>query len=167
MKTIRPKYFLPAAVVLLVLLGSMPATAEQAGEFAGTWMANGTWESLEFSEGREVLSFKLSGHLNLQSDVGNTSDYWSEVIGIWDEETGVNARVVWRHTGGKAAAYAVLTGRMMEEGAEMTGTFVGGRGALAGLTGSFTFTWASVFRSDQGHVVSCYSKDIEGTYQIP
>ena len=60
--------------------------------FIGTWVANGTKETLTFGENRKVALFKLTGHVNLKNEVGKENDYWAECIGLADSEAGSNAR---------------------------------------------------------------------------
>lgn len=156
-----------AALCLFALVSFSKAWAQASGEFSGSWTANGTVQPLDFGDDREVFLFRLSGHVNLKSDVGSTSDYWSDCVGIWDSETGVTARCAWRHVGGNGVAYIIFEGRMMEEGATVQGKLVGGEGNLEGLEGTMTFTWSTLYRGETDKVVTCHSKDIKGTYRIP
>jgi len=155
--------FLAAALLAV----AAPCLAQHEGTFAGTWSASGTWDPVEFPPDREVFTFRLAGHVNLKTDLGVESDYWAEMIGLWDAATGGTARCVWRHPDGRGAAFCVLEGLLVEEGVRMTGEFVGGAGALAGLTGTVAFTWSSVQRDDEGKILTAYSEDLAGTYRLP
>jgi hypothetical protein len=142
------------------------ATAEQSGTFKGTWIASGKRQAIKFMEGREVFTFKMSGHLNLTNDVGNVEDFWSECIGLWDSETGGSARCVWQGLEGQEA-YLVLSGQMLREDVQVTGVFVGGSGELKGLRGGVNFSWTRVFVSPDDGTQTGHTKDLTGTYRIP
>jgi hypothetical protein len=73
-------------IALLLFAGS--ALAGQEGAFAGTWTASGTYQPLEFAQGREIFTFRLSGHVNLKTAIGEIADLWSECTGLWDAQTG-------------------------------------------------------------------------------
>jgi len=46
------------------------ASAEQAGAFAGTWVASGKRQPFDFVEGRDVGTFKLAGNVSLKDEFG-------------------------------------------------------------------------------------------------
>jgi hypothetical protein len=129
-----------AMAIGLALLFAGSAMAGQEGAFAGTWTASGTYQPLDFEQGREVFTFRLSGHVNLKSEIGEVADLWSECAGLWDAQTGSATRCVWRDPGGEDAAYCLLEGRLVEEGVRVTGQFVGGTGNVdCRITGRFVF----------------------------
>ena len=159
----------PGLIVLLILV-FLPVGwvfAEETGSFQGTWIVSGTYQSLDFAEGREVLTFRLSGHVNLKNEIGALADLWSECIGLWDAGTGSATRCVWRTPGGEDAAYSLLEGRLFEEGVRVTGQFVGGAGRLKGLTGSLSFSWSSVFRNPIEKRFTGHTEDLSGEYSLP
>lgn len=156
-----------AFVAAATALSPMRAQADPTGTFHGTWTASGQWVALDFEAGREVFTFKLAGHVNLKDNIGNVHDFWGECIGLWDSKTGGSARCTWRDPEGDSAAYMVLDGRITEKGSRLTGHFVGGAGALTGLTGDLSFSWSTVFRDRTNRIFTGYSADLEGSYRIP
>lgn len=165
----KPVYGWPGVIVLLAFL-FQPAgwcAAEDTGIFKGTWIVSGTYQTLDFAEGREVFTFRLSGHVNLKGEIGTVTDLWSECIGLWDAGTGSATRCVWRTPEGEDAAYSILEGRLVEEGVRVTGQFTGGAGRLKGLTGSLSFTWSSVFRNPTQQRITGHTEDLSGSYQLP
>jgi hypothetical protein len=165
---------LPLSVGILAAIAAalLPATpppvrADQSGAFSGTWTANGSWQPLEFLEDRRVFTFKLSGHVNLRSAIGDTADFWAECIGLSDDATGSTTRCVWRDPDGESTAYIVLSGQLVEEGVAVTGEFVGGTGRLTGLTGTLSFTWSAVYRDDRARTFTGFAKELAGTYRYP
>ena len=155
------------AIGLALFLFTGSAMAGQEGTFAGTWTASGTYQPLDFTQGRDVFTFRLSGHVNLKTEIGKAADLWSECAGLWDAETGSATRCVWRTPGGEDAAYSILEGRLVEEGVRVTGHFVGGTGKLNGLTGNLSFTWSSVFRNPTDHILTGHTENLSGSYNLP
>jgi hypothetical protein len=153
--------------VLSVMCFIVPsAYAEQSGTFKGSWIATGKRQAINFSKGRKVYTFKLTGHVNLTDDVGKVADFWSECVGLWDSETGGSARCVWQGLEGQEA-YLVLNGQLLKERVQVTGEFVGGSGELTGLTGSINFTWTRVFFNPDQGTQTGHTEDLAGTYRIP
>ena len=142
------------------------AWAEQQGTFKGSWIASGTRKLLDFTEGREIFTFHVEGHLNLEYDLGKTRDFWSECIGLWDAQKGGNTRCVWRSLEGDTI-YCELSGQLMEEQVAVHGKFVGGTGKAEGVEGEFTLTSSSIFYNGDERVLTLHSKDIAGSYRIP
>jgi hypothetical protein len=160
-----------SAAAILIFLGlttfAETPLAGQEGTFTGTWTASGNYRPLDFVEGREVATFRISGHVNLKDAVGEVADYWSECAGLWDAEAGSATRCVWRDADGEGKAYSVLEGRVVEQGVQVTGRFVGGSGNLQGLTGELSFTWTSVFRNRTDKVLTGHTENLSGSYQLP
>lgn len=167
----RIKVFLLAFALILPLLVMdfiLPrdASAGGAGSFAGTWIASGQHQAFDFVGEREVGTFRLTGHVNLQDDIGEVRDYWAECVGLSDSVAGGSARCVWRSMQGDKA-YIVITGQPLKEHVKVTGEFVGGIGGLQGIEGTFTFTWSSVFINKNQGVFTGQTKDLKGSYKIP
>ena len=159
-------WLLIVALTLMMLLSVSQARAAEEGTFTGTWIASGQRQVLEFIPEREVFTFRLQGHVNLKTNLGDTSDYWSECVGIWDDETGSEGRCVWRSTEGEKA-FIILRGRLLEEGIKVTAEVVGGTGSLRDVEGIFTFTWTSVFTDPDSGSLTAHTQNINGSYRIP
>jgi hypothetical protein len=155
------------AFALSMLHSTGSALAGPEGTFTGSWTASGAYQLLEFEEGREVFTFRVSGHVNLKNEMGEIADYWSECTGLWDAETGSTTRCVWRDADGQSRAFSVLEGRIVEEGVKVAGRFVGGSGKLQGLTGALSFTWTSVFRNRANRMFTGHTENLSGSYQLP
>ena len=142
------------------------AIAEQSGTFSGTWIASGQRQTFDFVAGREVGTFKLAGNVSLKDEFGGIEDFWAECVGLSDSVAGGTVRCVWRSLKGEKA-YSVLRGQPLKEGVKVTGEFVGGTDSLKGLTGTFIFTWSSVFINESQGIFTGHTKDLKGTYKIP
>ena len=103
--------------------------AAESGEFKGTMIANGTRTPFPFGDGRQVFTFKLGGHVSLQTPLGKKKDYWSECIGLADSTTGVVGRCVWKDLDGPEI-YLTIQSDKLQQGSQVTGTIVGGSGKL-------------------------------------
>jgi len=147
--------------------GFLPeASAEQSGTFSGTWVASGKLQPFDFTQGRAINTFKLAGHVNLESEVGKVQDYWAECVGLSDSNAGSSARCVWRSLKGDKA-YSVIKGEPLEEGQKVSGEFVGGTGRLQGISGMFTFTWISTFTDERQNTFTGHTQDLNGSYRVP
>lgn len=168
---IKPRFltrflFLAIIVTVAAALPIQAVSAEQSGTFTGVWTASGQRELFDFAEGREVGTFRVAGHVNLKTEIGEVEDYWAECIGLRDTVSGSTGRCVWRsHKSDKA--YSVLRGEPFQEGVKVTGEFVGGTGSLKGLEGSFTFTWSSTFTDQDSGKFTGHTQDLSGSYRIP
>jgi hypothetical protein len=156
----------------VLLLATAPMTqshAAESGEFKGTMIANGTRTSFPFGDGRQVFTFKLAGHVNLQTSLRKTKDYWSECIGLADSVSGIVGRCVWKDLVGPEI-YITLQSDKLQQGSQVTGTIIGGTGPLAGISGDLTFNWSSVItltESDGVVSVTGQTKNLGGRYQVP
>ncbi|WP_306535185.1 hypothetical protein [Geobacter sp.] len=127
--------------VVLLLVSLTESHAAESGEFKGGWIANGTRAPFPFGDGRQVFTFKLAGHVNLQTVLGKKKDYWSECVGFADSVTGVVGRCVWKDLAGPEI-YIMLQSNQLQQGSLVTGTIVGGTGPLAGISGDVSFNWS-------------------------
>jgi len=148
------------------VLAVQEASAEQAGTFAGTWVASGQRQPFDFVEGREVGTFNLAGNLSLKDEFDEIEDFWAECIGLSDSVAGSSVRCVWRSLEGEKA-YSVLSGQPLKEGVKVTGEFVGGTDKLKGVSGTFSFTWTSTFTNKDQGIFTGHTQDINGSYRIP
>ncbi len=148
------------------VLGVQEASAEQAGTFAGTWVASGKRQPFDFVEGRDVGTFNLAGNVSLKDEFGEIEDFWAQCIGLSDSAAGSSVRCVWRSLEGEKA-YSVLSGQPLKKGVKVTGEFVGGTGSLKGLAGTFSFTWTSTFIDKDQGMFTGHTKDLSGSYRIP
>jgi len=157
---------------LFLLLATSSLTnsyAAESGEFNGTMIANGTRTHFPFTIDRQVFTFKLSGHVNLQTSLSKQKDYWSECIGLADSVTGVIGRCIWKDLDGPEIYLTIQSDRLLQ-GSQVTGTIVGGSGKLAGISGELSFNWSSVITLTEAEgVVSVtgQTKNLSGSYRIP
>ncbi|HTY76177.1 MAG TPA: hypothetical protein VMI34_00030 [Candidatus Bathyarchaeia archaeon] len=75
----------------------------------------------------------------------------AEAIGFSDTREGMEGRPVWTDEHGDKV-FSELEGQFGGEGNRITGTFVGGTGRYAGVTGEYTFQWQYVVEADDGTV---------------
>jgi hypothetical protein len=143
--------------------------AAESGEFKGTMIANGTRTNFPFGDGRQVFTFKLSGHVNLQTALSKKKDYWSECIGLADSVTGIVGRCIWKDLAGPEI-YLTLQSDRLQQGSQVVGTIVGGTGPLAGISGEMSFNWSSITTQTEAEgviSVNGQTKNLGGSYRVP
>ena len=171
MMKIRNRILLLSLAVMVTIpvttiLFGQKASAEQAGTFKGSWIASGQRQTLDFLADREVGTFELTGHVNLQDEVGEEKDEWAECVGLSDSVAGSTARCVWRSMENEKV-FITLEGRPFKKGVKVTGEIVGGTGNLKGIEGKLAFTWFSVFTNKNQGIFTGHTKDLTGSYRIP
>jgi hypothetical protein len=156
--------------VLLLTTSPMPLShGAESGEFKGGWIANGTRTPFPFGDGRQVFTFRIAGHVNLQTALSKKKDYWSECVGLADSVTGIVGRCVWKDLAGPEI-YITLQSDRLQQGSQVNGSIVGGTGPFAGISGDVSFNWSSViFQTDAEGIanVSGQSKNLSGRYRVP
>ena len=156
-------------IVLLLTIGFYTESqAAESGEFSGSWVANGSRENFPFSADREVYTFKLAGHVSLETKLGKKKHYWSECVGLSDTASGAVARCVWKDLDGPEI-YLTLQSDRLQSDQQVTGTIVGGSEHLEGISGELSFVWSSIsFQREGGKsMVSGQTLDLSGSYQLP
>jgi len=73
----------------------------------------------------------------------------AEVIDFSDTETGMVGRAVWTDERGDRL-FSTLKTDTLEPGHPIAGTFIGGSGRYAGVTGEYEFQWQYLLLSDDG-----------------
>ena len=155
-------------VLLLAASPVIQAHAGESGEFKGNWIANGTRTPFPFGDDRQVFTFKISGHISLQSSLARKKDYWSECVGLVDSVTGLTGRCVWKDLAGPEIYITVQSDRL-QQGSLVTGTIVGGSGKLAGISGDMSFNWSSVISQTEDGVatVTGETRNLGGHFRLP
>jgi hypothetical protein len=154
---------------LLLTAGAPTASqAAEAGDFKGTWVANGTRKPFAFSADRKIYTFEISGHVNLQTGLGKVKNYWSTCVGLSDSETGSIARCVWKDLDGPEV-YITLKSDQLQTNSRVFGSIVGGTEHLAGISGDLSFVWSAVTFLEEAGVESVTGQtlDLSGTYRVP
>jgi len=165
------RLMLRIVVCVVLLLTASPLAlshAAESGEFKGNWIANGTRTPFSFGDDRQVFTFKIAGHVSLQTSLARKKDYWSECVGLVDSVTGLTGRCVWKDLAGPEIYITVQSDRL-QQGSLVTGTIVGGSGKLAGISGDLTFNWSSVISLTEDGVVTVTgeTRNLAGHYRIP
>ncbi len=75
----------------------------------------------------------------------------AKAIGFSDNLGGMQGRCVWTDERGDKV-YSELKGEWVGAGNSIVGTFLGGTGRFAGITGEYSFQWKYVVESEDGAV---------------
>jgi hypothetical protein len=132
--------------------------------FEGTWSASGTRQTIDLGTNHHASIFDLTGSLVLTGDRGLGLGFRANTIGFSDNLTGILGRCVWTDENGDKV-YSELKGEFLRTGNRIGGTFLGGTGRFAGVTGEYSFQWEYVVESDDG-TLSGRSVDLKGRARV-
>jgi hypothetical protein len=133
--------------------GNAPQTLP-AGEwhvFEGTWTAAGTRRTLRLGPDERAAIFELTGSVLLTGAQRPAVGFRAQAIGFSDSRAGMQGRCVWTDERGDMV-YSELRGEFVGTGNHIVGTFIGGTGRYAGVTGDYTFQWQYVVDTEDGAV---------------
>ena len=160
-----------ALVPLLLAACSQPTVPPRAvslpGEyrsFEGTWSASGTRQTLNLETNHRASIFDLAGSLLLIGDQRLGVGFQAQAIGFTDSLAGMQGRCVWTDERGDKI-YSELKGEFVATGNHIVGTFLGGTGRYAGVTGEYSFQWRFIVESGDGSV-SGRAVDLKGRARL-
>jgi hypothetical protein len=146
------------ALLLLVAACGRPAAADQkapaAGEwrtFEGNWTASGTRTSLDLETDHRASIVQMNGSLLLKGERTLGIGFRAEFVGFTDTLSGMVGRAVWTDERGDQV-FSELKGEWVGTGNRIAGTFLGGTGRFAGITGEYEFQWQYVLAAEDGAV---------------
>ena len=140
------------------------STAGHWREFEGTWTAAGTRRTLNLGADQRAATFDLTGSLLLTGKDRPAVGFKAEAIGFSDTRSGMQGRCVWTDERGEMV-FSELKGETVGSGNHIEGTFVGGTGRYAGVTGTYTFQWKYVIDTEDG-AVSGRVVDLKGRARL-
>jgi hypothetical protein len=88
----------------------------------------------------------------------------AKAIGLSDNLVGMQGRCVWTDEHDDKV-YSELKGEWVGTGNRIVGTFLGGTGRFAGITGDYSFQWEYVVESGDG-AVSGRAVNLKGRAQL-
>jgi len=155
-----------AALLLTAACGSSGGPASPIpsdGEwhlFEGTWTAAGTRRTLRLGPDDRAAIFELTGSMLLTGAQRPALGFRAQSIGFSDNRAGMQGRCVWTDERGDMV-YSEMRGEAVGSGNHIVGTFIGGTGRYAGMTGDYTFQWQYVVDAEDGEV-SGRAVDLKG-----
>jgi hypothetical protein len=120
-------------------------------EFEGSWNAAGSRRSISLGTGRRGSIIDLRGTMLLAGPGRPGTGFRSEVIALVDTASGLQGRSVWTDERGDQV-FSELTGEGTAARNRIAGTFLGGTGRYAGVTGSYEFSWQYVMEAEDGSI---------------
>lgn len=120
-------------------------------EFQGTWTATGARQTMQLGSNRRASIANLSGSLLLAGPRRPGVGFRAEAILLNDSATGMTGRAVWVDKSGDQV-YSELRGEGTATSNRVYGTFLGGTGRYAGVTGSYEFSWRFVLETGDGTI---------------
>jgi hypothetical protein len=145
------------ALVLGTACGPAARNADVAisGErtFEGTWTASGTRTALDLGSGHRAWTVYMNGSLSLTGANRPGVGFQAEMIGLTDSVSGLVGRSVWTDERGDKV-FSELKGDWVGTGNAIVGTFLGGTGRYAGISGGYDFQWQYMIPDEGGSAVS-------------
>ena len=108
--------------------------------------------------------FDLTGSLLLTGEQRPAVGFQAQAIGFSDSRDGMLGRCIWTDERGEKV-YSELKGEAIGSGHRIVGTFTGGTGRYAGLSGEYAFQWQYVIDSEDGGV-SGRAVDLKGRVRL-
>ncbi len=149
--------FVVALVLATAACGPTPEAPKSGAapgewrEFAGSWNASGTRQTIPLGADRRASIIDLTGTMLLAGPGRPGVGFRSEVIGLVDSGTGMYGRSVWTDEHGDQV-FSELKGEGTAARNRITGTLLGGTGRYTGVTGSYEFSWQSVIEAEDGSI---------------
>jgi hypothetical protein len=152
-----------AVFAILLCLGACRQASEQVSEtpkavvsgqiteFAGTWNAMGNRRSIALGEDRRGSIIELKGTMLLTGESRPAVGFRSELIALVDSKTGLVGRSVWTDERGEQV-FSEVVGEGDAASNRIKGTFIGGTGRFAGVTGSYEYAWQYVLKAEDGSI---------------
>jgi len=106
---------------------------------------------MQLGGGRQAAVSTFKGSLFLGGPSRPGAGFRSEAIVFNDNATGLIGRAVWTNENGDEA-YSELRGEGTATDNKIVGTFVGGTGRYAGVTGNYEFSWRFMLENEDGTV---------------
>jgi hypothetical protein len=119
--------------------------------FEGSWTAAGTRRTLRLGVDHQAAIFDLTGSLLLTGAQRPAVGFQAHAIGFSDNRAGMEGRCVWTDEHGEKV-FSELKGEAVGDGNRIVGTFSGGTGRYASVTGDYTFKWQYVIAAEDGEV---------------
>jgi hypothetical protein len=120
-------------------------------EFEGSWNAAGSRRIISLGAERRGSIIDLRGTMLLAGPGRPGVGFSSEVIALNDSATGLVGRSVWTDERGDQV-FSELKGEGTVAKNRISGTFLGGTGRYAGVTGSYEFSWHSMLLAEDGSI---------------
>lgn len=150
------------------LVTSSPAHSSTQPEeltFSASWSASGTRHAIPTEHGRPATIFQLSGAVVLTVDVrGLSTGFQGEAVGFDDAGQLSAGRAVWTDARGHRI-FSVLKGEPLAGERRVFGTFTGGTGPYAGISGDYQLTWQYLFQGDDGSIQG-RAVDLKGRFRL-
>lgn len=127
------------------------ASASEWREFQGTWTATGTRSTLALGDDRRSAISHFTGSLMLAGESRPAVGFRAEAIIFNDSVSGMEGRAAWTDDNGEQV-FSELRGEGTATNNKIVGTFLGGTGRYAGVSGSYEFSWRFLLETEDGTV---------------
>ena len=119
--------------------------------FEGAWTAAGTRRTLRLGADDRAAIFELTGSVLLTGARRPAVGFRAQAIGFSDSRAGMQGRCIWTDERGDKV-YSELRGEAVSGGNRIVGSFIGGTGRYASISGDYSFQWQYVIDAEDGAV---------------
>lgn len=158
---VQVKRALAATALAISLLGTscvrgpqrreLLSSSAEWREFQGTWNAAGTRNTMRLGENRQASISNLTGSLLLSGRSRPAVGFRAEALVFADTLSGMTGRAVWTDEHGDQA-FSELRGQGTRTDNKIFGSFTGGTGRYAGISGDYEFSWRFLLESEDGEI---------------
>lgn len=127
------------------------AFSSESTEFTGSWNAKGSRQSISLGNNRRGSIIELKGTMLLIGDARPGVGFHAELIGLADSETGLIGRSAWTDQHGDQI-FSEVHGEGDATSNHINGTFIGGTGRYANITGNYEYSWQFVIEAEDGSI---------------
>ncbi len=158
--------------ILMALTGALllPCAAqaqwpeEDSGSFTGYWAMSGTVHILELPDGGLASAGGLTGSVTVQTSQGPVPSFETDCV-IFADTRGGTGRCVWTATSGDLVLVELQSDGPAGSG-RARGTFSGGTGRFASLSGRFQFEWSYAVDGGKDAELSGNTVSMSGLYRL-
>jgi hypothetical protein len=150
----------PARLLATTAAAASQSTAAPWRSFSGRLTASGRMETVLHEDGGVASTVRLTGTLVIVDGDGLSRGFQVDALGFDDGSGAGIGRAVWTDDRGDRL-FSRLTGVATQSGRRSEGTFTGGTGRYAGLTGTYAFTWQYVMPGEPG-VIQARATSVSG-----
>jgi hypothetical protein len=154
-------HFLRSLAIVLILLitacdrqtstSPEPSGPGEMRTFTGKWSATGTRQIMQLESSHQAAIFRVTGSLLLEGKQRLKRGFKADLIGFFDSLKGMQGCSVWTDERGDKV-FSELQGDTDFPSSLISGTFLGGTGRYAHVTGEYTFKWKRLTNSEYGKV---------------
>jgi hypothetical protein len=138
---------------------------QDAGTFTGFWSMSGTVHIVELPDGGIAAGGGLTGTVTIQTSQGPIPSFDTDCVVFHDGRSKGVGRCIWTATNGDRVVVHLESDGPAGSGS-VAGSFTGGTGEFASLSGQFQFEWSYTVRGGADAQLDGSSYTMTGRYDL-